>query len=349
VMGMTLAQVAERVGGRVLGDPEVVITGIGSLEEAGPGDITFLSHPRYARLARTTRASAVLARERIEGTEVQVIQVSNPDWAFALIAEVFAPAPPRFAPGIHELAVVAEDVSVGEGASIQALSVVEGNARIGDRTLVYPQVYIGHRAEIGCDCRIYPRVVIRERCVIGNRVIIHSGAVIGSDGFGYVTLEGEHHKIPQVGRVVIEDDVEIGANCAIDRARSGETRVRRGTKIDNLVQIGHNCDIGEDCIIVGQCGLSGSTTLEDHVVLGGQVGLADHIRIGAGAQVAAKSGVARDMPAGAVYRGNPATDKNRFARQQVAVRRLPRIIEQLRELSKRVERLESAAHDSKRS
>ncbi|HUU95835.1 MAG TPA: UDP-3-O-(3-hydroxymyristoyl)glucosamine N-acyltransferase, partial [Phycisphaerae bacterium] len=178
---------------------------------------------------------------------------------------------------------------------------------------------------------------------------IHPNATIGADGYGYLQREGRHVKIPQIGTVVIEDDVEIGANTAIDRARSGETRIRRGTKIDNLVQIGHNCDIGEDCIIVGQCGISGSTTLGHHVVFGGQVGVIDHLRIGNGVQVAAKSLVTHDIPDGQVVRGIPATDNHLFGRQQVIIRRLPKMVEQLRELTKRVQQLESAANDTKRS
>ncbi len=347
-MRMTLAQLAKLVKGRVVGDPEVVITGIGSLEEAGPGDITFLSHPRYAGLARTTRASAVLARERIEGTEAHVIQVSNPDWAFALIAEVFAPAPPRFAPGIHKLAVVAEDVSVGEGASIQAFSVVEENARIGDRTLVYPQVYIGHGAQIGCDCLIYPGVVIRERSIIGNRVIIHSGAVIGSDGFGYVTMEGEHKKIPQVGMVQIDDEVEIGAGTTIDRARFGKTHINRGTKIDNLVQIAHNVVIGENSLLIAQSGVAGSTKIGNYVILAAQSGVDGHVELSDNVVVAARSGVTRDVTGGAKVSGFPAWDHAAELKVQAHLRRLPELVKAVKKLEERISRLESSAKNGKR-
>lgn len=201
---------------------------------------------------------------------------------------------------------------------------------------------------IGRDCLLWPNVVVRERVTIGDRVIIHPNVTIGADGFGYLQRADKHVKIPQIGTVVIEDDVEIGANTCIDRARSGITRIGRGTKIDNLVQVGHNVTIGEDCIIVAQCGISGSTSLGHHVVLSGQVGLTDHLRIGSAVQVAAKSGVFRNVPDGKVYRGIPATEYYQYARQQIGVRRLPKLMEQLRELARRVEWLESAADDTTR-
>ena len=222
-------------------------------------------------------------------------------------------------------------------------------AEIGPGTQLHAGVYIGAETHVGRDCVLWPNVVVREGTTIGDRVIIHPNTTLGADGFSYLLRDGKHRKVPQVGRVVIEDDVEIGANCAVDRARSGETRVRRGTKIDNLVQIGHNSDIGEDCIIVGQCGIAGSTTLEDHVVLSGQVGVIDHLRIGAGARIAAQSCVMGDLEAGRIYRGTPAVDNLRYGRQQVGVRRLPKMIEQLRALSKRVEKLESATNNPERS
>jgi UDP-3-O-[3-hydroxymyristoyl] glucosamine N-acyltransferase len=346
--GITVADVARHLGAQVEGDAARRVRRIETLEKAGPDALSWLGGPDYLKQLERTSAAAVLVPQETEIPKGRtVIRVADPDLALCEVLTLLGPPPERVPPGIHPSAVVSPDATV-EGAAIAANVTIGSRAIIGPGTQLHPGVHIGAETTIGRDCILWPNVVVRERVTIGDRVVIHPNTTIGADGFGYLQREGRHRKIPQVGRVVIEDDVEIGANCAIDRARSGETRIRRGTKIDNLVQIGHNCDIGEDCVIVGQCGISGSTTLGDHVVLGGQVGVGDHIRIGDGAQVAAKSGVARDTPAGAVIRGNPATDKNLFGRQQAAVRRLPKLIEQLRGLSKRVEQLESAAHDPKR-
>jgi UDP-3-O-[3-hydroxymyristoyl] glucosamine N-acyltransferase len=271
-----------------------------------------------------------------------VIRVADPDLALCAALALLGPPTPRVPVGVHASAVVSPDATV-EQAAIGAHVTISPRAVIGAGTQLHPGVYVGDDTTIGRDCVLWPNVVVRERTTIGDRVIIHPNSTIGADGYGYLQRDGKHHKIPQVGRVVIEDDVEIGANTAIDRARSGETHIRRGTKIDNLVQIAHNCDIGEDCIITGQCGISGSTTLEHHVALGGQVGIIDHLTVGAGAQLAAKSGVYNDIPGGTVYRGIPAIEATKFGRQQVSVRRLPKMIEQLRKLEKRVEQLESAA------
>lgn len=346
-MSMTLAQLAKLVKGRVIGDPEVQITGIAGLEEAGPGDITFLGNPRYAHLARTTGASALLAAEKIQGVDTNIIQVENPDWAFAQIVEVFAPAPPKFAPGIHKLAVVAEDVSLGKDVSVQALSVLEEKVSLGDRTLIYPQVYVGPGARIGSDCVIYPQVVIRARCIIGDRVIIHSGAVIGSDGFGYVTMEGEHRKIPQLGIVQIDDDVEIGAGTTIDRARFGKTHIKKGTKIDNLVQIAHNVVIGENSLLVAQTGVAGSVRTGSQVILAAQSGVDGHVRLSDNVIVGARSGVTRDLPEGARVSGFPAWSHTEELKVQAHVRRLPELVKAIKKLQERISRLESSAKNHK--
>jgi UDP-3-O-[3-hydroxymyristoyl] glucosamine N-acyltransferase len=345
---MTVGDVARYLGAELEGDAARVLRRVETLEKAGPDALSWLSSPRYLKQFERTGAAAVLVARELEVPEARtVIRVADPDLALCEVLTLLGPPPEGVPVGVHPSAVVSPDAVV-EGAAIGAHVTVGCRARVGPGTQVHPGVYIGAETVIGRDCVLWPNVVVRERTTIGDRVIIHPNTTIGADGFGYLLRDGRHHKIPQIGRVVIEDDIEIGANCAIDRARSGETRIRRGTKIDNLVQIGHNCDIGEHCIIVGQCGISGSTTLEQHVVLGGQVGVTDHIHIGAGVRAAAKAGLTRNTPAGAVVRGNPATDKNLFSRQQAAVRRLPKMIEQLRELRKRVEQLESAAHDPKR-
>jgi UDP-3-O-[3-hydroxymyristoyl] glucosamine N-acyltransferase len=346
---VTVADLARHLGAEVEGDATRVIRQVETLEHAGTDALSWLGSPRYLSQFGKTRAAAVLVPHdlAVSAADQTVIRVADPDLALCKALTLLGASPERVPAGVHPSAVVSPDAVV-EGAAIGANVTIGAGARVGPGTQLHPGVCVGMESTIGRDCVLWANVVVRERTSIGDRVVIHPNTTIGADGFGYLQRDGRHHKIPQVGRVVIEDDVEIGANCAVDRARSGETRIRRGTKIDNLVQIGHNCDIGEDCIIVGQCGISGSTTLEDHVVLGGKVGIIDHVRIEAGVQVAAGSSVVGDAPAGHVYRGNPATDANLYCRQQAAVRRLPKMIKQMRALAKRIEELESAVHDPER-
>ena len=345
---ITVGELARRLGGEFAGDAGLIVRQVATLEQAGPDALSWLGGREHLRQFEQTKAAAVLVPEGLEIPEGRsVIRVADPDLALCEALTLLGPLPERVPDGVHSSAVVSPDASV-EGAAIGANAFVGPRAVVGPGTQLHAGVYVGAEATIGRDCVLWPNVVVRERTAIDDRVVIHPNTTIGADGFSYLQREGKHRKVPQVGLVIIEDDVEIGANCAVDRARSGETRIRRGTKIDNLVQIGHNCDIGEDCIIVAQCGIAGSATLEHHVALSGHVGVVDHLRIGAGAQVAAKSLVVRDIPVRAVFRGIPATDNNLFGRQQAAVRRLPKMIEQVRELSKRVERLESAADDPER-
>jgi UDP-3-O-[3-hydroxymyristoyl] glucosamine N-acyltransferase len=346
---ITVADVARHLGAGVIGEGARVVRTVAPLMEAASDALAWLGSPKYLPQLEQTAAAAVLVPLDTEVPEGRtIIRVADPDLAMCEVLKLLGPQPARVPIGVDARAVVSPDALVN-GVAIGPNVTVCARARVGAGTQLHPGVYVGAESEIGRDCVLWPNVVVREQTTIGDRVSIHPNTTIGADGFGYLQRDGQHVKIPQVGRVVIEDDVEIGANCAIDRARSGETRIQRGTKIDNLVQIGHNCDIGEDCIIVGQCGISGSTTLEHHVVLGGQVGVIDHLRIGAGAQVAAQSGVMNNLETGRVYRGTPAIDIRLYGRQQVGVRWLPKMIEQLRELSKRVEQLESAANDPERS
>jgi len=337
-MELTLDEVAALVGGTVAGDGRLRIRGVNGLKEARDGEITFLANVKYTPLLASTRASAVIVAQ---GTRAPIpaISVRNPDAAFALVAERFNGTAVSLPPGIHPSAVVAPDASIGKGVSIGAATVVEPGASVGDGTILYPQVYVGHAARVGPDCRIYPQVVIRERCEVGARVILHSGTVIGSDGFGYATDQGVHHKIPQLGIVVVEDDAEIGANVTVDRARFGRTVIGRGTKIDNLVQIAHNVEIGEGCLIVAQVGISGSTRLGHHVILGGQAGLAGHIEIGDRAAVTAQSGVGKDVPAGAVVSGEYAVDMKTHFRQLAALAKLPEALGEIRRMKKEIEDL----------
>jgi UDP-3-O-[3-hydroxymyristoyl] glucosamine N-acyltransferase len=268
--------------------------------------------------------------------------VANPDFAFARVVATYGPKAVPPPPGIHPTAIIGDRVRLGANLAIGAYVVIADNASIGDNTIIYPHVYIGHETQIGADCMIYPQVSVRERCLIGNRVILHSGVVIGSDGFGYASLEGVHHKIPQVGIVVIEDDVEIGANTCLDRARFGRTRIGKGTKIDNLVQIAHNVETGHHCIIVAQVGVAGSTKLGNYVILSGQAGISGHLTIGDHAIVTGKAGVSKNIPPRAVVRGSPAQEIKACQAQEVAVRRLPQTQQTVKELIARVTELERA-------
>lgn len=341
----TAAELARCVGGTLEGDGARVVREVGTLEEAGPEALTWLTGSHLLPRLKESRAGVVLLPPDCEAPAGRtLIRVADPDLAMCEVLRQLAPPTETVPVGVDSTARVAPGAVV-EGAAIGPQVQVGPRATIGPGTQLHAGVYVGADARIGRECVLWPHVVVRERCTLGDRVIIHANATIGADGFGYHQREGRHVKIPQIGIAVIEDDVEIGAGTCIDRARSGVTRIGRGTKIDNLVQIGHNADIGEDCVIVAQCGISGSTSLGHHVVLGGQVGLIDHLRIGNGVQVAAKSAVFSDIPDGKIYRGIPATEVNLFGRQQVLVRRLPKLSKELRELIRRVERLESAADD----
>jgi len=346
---ITAAELAQRVGGELCGDGARTICGVGTLEEAGPEALSWLAHPKLLPRLAGSKAGVVLVPKGCEvPPERTAINVADPDMAVCVALQALAPPAPQVPEGVDPSARVAGNALV-EGASIGPGVYVGAGATVDTGTQLHAGVYVGDGSRIGRDCVLWPNVVVRERTVIGERVIIHPNATIGADGFGYHQRDGKNRKIPQIGHVVIEDDVEIGANTCIDRARTGATRIGRGTKIDNLVQIGHNADIGEDTIVVAQCGISGSTTIGDHVMLGGQVGVVDHLRIGNNVMVASKSAVMGDIPDGAVYRGVPATDRVAFGRRTVALRRLPNVLEQFRVLTKRVEALESAANDRARS
>lgn len=340
-MRVTVAEVATLVKGTVVGDPTQLLTGVSSLTEATPGDITFLANPKYAPFLADCRASAVLVGIKQEQNRFVQIVVANPDYAFAQVVDAYGPRPVVLPEGVHPTAVIGEGVHLGKGIAVGAFAVVADGATLGDGCRIYPHTFVGTEASLGNDCILYPHVTVRERCALGDRVIIHSGAVIGSDGFGYASVEGVHHKIPQVGIVVVGDDVEIGANSTIDRARFGRTVIGTGTKIDNLVQIAHNVEIGEHCIIVAQVGVAGSTRLGRGVTLAGQAGLAGHITIGDHAIVAGQSGVSKNVPPRAVVQGYPAQDLKRHQTQEIALRRLPGTLGQVKALEQRVAELEA--------
>jgi UDP-3-O-[3-hydroxymyristoyl] glucosamine N-acyltransferase len=335
---VTLAEIAKAAGGEPIGDPAIEITGAASLAEATAGEISFFGNPKYAAQLKRTQASAIfVAADFDQQTTPAQIRVANPAKAFEQVVLRFAPKPVEFAPGVHANAIVDLSAKLGRDVSIQPCAVVEAGASIGDRTLIGAGSYIGHGSSLGADCKIYPNVTIRERTKIGDRVIIHSGVVIGADGFGFELVEGKQQKVPQLGIVQIDDDVEIGANTAIDRARFGRTWIQQGVKIDNLVQVAHNVVIGRGSIIVAQVGIAGSSRLGENVTLAGQAGVVGHVEIGDRVIVAAQSGIPKDLPADSgVWLGSPAV-KIRNAREQIAlIHKLGKLVARLKAIEKKL-------------
>jgi len=323
-------------GGDLVGDPSLQITGAASLGEAVPGEISFYSDPRYGTPLRKTRASAVFVPpDFAESIATAQVRVANPIKVFEQVVLKFAPKPITFGPGIHSSAVVDPSAHLGGHVSIQPYAVIEAGTRIGDDTIIGAGSYVGHETVIGSACLIYPRVTIRERSRIGSRVIIHSGAVIGADGFGFEMVEGRHEKIQQLGIVQIDDDVEIGANTTVDRARFGRTWIQQGVKIDNLVQIAHNVVIGKNSVIVAQTGISGSTRVGERVTMAGQVGIVGHVEIADGSVIAAQSGVSKSVPGG-VWFGYPARPIEETKQQIAWIRRLGKLFERVKEIEKKL-------------
>ncbi len=335
-MKVKLKDLARTVEGRVTGDEETIITGVAPIERAGKGDITFIANPRYAPYLKQTGASAIISRTPVEGMTTLV--VDNPYLAFAKILSLFHPGE-RPEAGIHPQAFISPTARLGEDVYVGPFAYIGEGVRIGNRVVIHPCVFVGDRVEIGDDSIVYPNVSIREGCRIGKRVVIHCNSVVGSDGFGYARDGGEHVKIPQVGIVRIEDDVEIGACVTIDRATMGETLIGRGTKIDNLVQIAHNVEIGEGSIIVAQVGIAGSSRVGRGVTLAGQVGVVGHVSIGDGCTVGAQSGVAKDLPPGGTFSGTPAIPHKDWLKVQALLPKLPDLNREVRELKKELEAL----------
>ncbi|MBK9128530.1 MAG: UDP-3-O-(3-hydroxymyristoyl)glucosamine N-acyltransferase [Phycisphaerales bacterium] len=339
---MSAGRIAGLLGGELRGNPDVVIRDAGTLDEAGPDALSWVGKPEYVPKLATTRAGAVLVPRGTvapEGTRAALILVDDPDLAFCELLRRVAPPAEPVPPGVDPTARILSGAEV-DGAHIGPGVYVGARASVGPRTQLHAGVWLGSDVRIGADCVLWPNVVVRERCRIGGRVVIHANSVLGTDGFGYLQRGGVHHKIPQVGIVVVEDDVEIGSCVCVDRARSGATVIGRGTKIDNLVQIGHNVRIGEQCVIVSQTGISGSVTLGRHVVTGGQVGIADHLTIGDGAVLAAQAGLTKDVPPGTTVIGSPAMERGDFVRQIFAGRKVADLAAQVRELKRRLEALE---------
>jgi len=335
-----LEEIALLVGGELAGNGEVVITGVSGIKEAKEGDITFLANPKYVSLLETTRASAILVGKDVSFPAKPLIKTVNPSLAFSKVIELMGPKKVAYAPGVHPSAVIGRNVTLGKDVSVQPCAVVEDGSSIGERTVIGAGVYIGPESSVGADTLIYPNVVIRERTAVGSRVIIHSGTVIGSDGFGFAMIDGKHVKIPQIGVVVIEDDVEIGANVTVDRARFDRTIIKKGTKIDNLVQIAHNVVVGNHCILVAQCGIAGSTELGNYVTMAAQAGAVGHLKIGDGAIIAAQAGVTKDIDPRALVVGAPAIDHMKFKKNVANVNRLPKLIERVEQLEKKIAELE---------
>ncbi len=336
---VSLNTIATFITGEIIGNPETSICGASSLTDATAGQITFLSHRKHLPVAVVTAASAMLVTQPESTIPCAQIVVSNPALAFARLVKAF------FTEAYSSRGISAEIyrgnyVEIGNVGSIWPFVSIADHVQIGDRVTLFPGVFIGAGSKIGDDCLLYPNVTVREQSQIGNRVIIHSGTVVGSDGFGYIQDKGAHEKVPQIGRVVIEDDVEIGANVAIDRATFGQTVIGKGTKIDNLVQIAHNVRIGAHSLLVAQAGIAGSSTLGHHTTLAGQAGVSDHVTIGDRVIVTAKTGVPRDVPSQQVVSGMPAIPHKLWLRASQTLQRLPEMHQRLRELEKRLRALE---------
>ncbi len=336
----TVTELAEYLGGVVRGDGETVISGLGSLETAGPDAVTFLANPRYAAKVAKTSAGAVLMAPGGERYGRTAIEVANPYLGFAKLLTLFYTTPHEPA-GVLPAAIVSDTAVIGEGASIYPGASIGRNVAVGARTVVYSGAVLYDNVKVGEDCIIHANAVIRERCLIGNRCIIQPGAVIGSDGFGYAPDGSGYYRIPQIGIVVLADDVEIGANSCVDRAAIEVTHIGRGTKLDNLVQIAHNCQIGEDCMIVSQVGISGSAKIGNHVTLAGQVGVAGHLTIGDNVMVGGQSGVPSSLPPNAAYSGSPAMPHKEWLKSSMVIPRLPELKKTVSALEKRVAELEA--------
>jgi len=334
-MSFTAAEIARHLQGEVLGDSEVVLKNFGPASSAQPGDLTFAENEKYLARAERSAASAIIVEAGVSSKTKVLIRVKNARTAFAQAVELFAPES-VFPPGVHPSSVIAADAHVDPSAHIGPHCVVGSGTWIGPRAALISNVAVADRCKLGQDAVLFPNVTVYARSEIGQRVRIHAGTVIGSDGFGYVPDAGAHRKVPQIGNVIIADDVEIGANATIDRGALGPTVIGKGTKIDNLVQIGHNVQIGEHCLIISQVGIAGSTKLGNAVVVAGQAGITGHLTIGDKVTVSAQSGVMTDLPSGGIWLGSPAQPDKAAKRQLIALQRLPALLKRVAELEKKL-------------
>jgi UDP-3-O-[3-hydroxymyristoyl] glucosamine N-acyltransferase len=338
---LTLAELATHLGCRLEGDGALEVGRVAALDAAGPGDLTFFTNPRYHAALRATRATAVILAEDGPEAPCATLRSSHPYVALAAALELLNPEQP-IAPGVHPSSVIADDVELGPDVHIGPLVVVGRGACIGARSVLVAHVCVGTGARIGSDCVLHPNVSVREGIVLGDRVILQDGVVVGADGYGFAQrADGSHKKIPQRGVVVVEDDVEIGANTTIDRPAVGETRIGAGTKIDNLVQVAHGVHVGRHVLLAAQVGIAGSTTIEDHVVLAGQVGVAGHLTIGKGARATAQTGIPNSVAAGALVSGYPAVENREWLKAAAAFRQLPALKKRIRQLESRISELET--------
>jgi len=335
---------AERLGGSLVGDGSVLVSGIAPLGDAGPADLSLYADPRYRLKLQSTKAGALVTRARVAEVAVPQIVLPDPFLALAALVDLFHPRASH-SPGVDERAWVAPSARLAPDVTVYPFAFVSEGADVGARTVLHPGVFLGTGASVGEDSVLWPNVVIREGCRIGSRVVIHAGAVLGADGFGFARKDGRFVKIRHVGIVVVEDDVEIGANAAIDRATLGRTLIRRGVKIDNLVHIAHNVEVGEDSAMAAQVGISGSTVIGKRVLMGGQVGLVDHLEVGDDAVLIAQSGVIGDVPGGAVLSGYPARPHREVLKAAAEIRGLDRLKERLRHLEEEVRTLREKSSD----
>ena len=334
-MQKTLKEIAALIDGELIGDGKIKITGLDSIETARAGYLTFADENHIAA-AKNSNASAVIVPKNFTGElPKNSIKAENPKFAFAKLMEIFKPQI-NIPAGISEKAFIGNNVKISPTAKIMAFAYIDDNAEISDGAIIYPNAYIGQNVKIGADTIIYSSVTVREYCEIGARCVIHASAVIGADGFGFTTSNDIHTKVPQIGNVIIEDDVEIGAHVGIDRAAMGSTVIGHGTKIDNLVHVGHNCKIGANCLIVAQTGISGSTIVGDSVTFGGQTGTVGHIKIGGHSVYAGRSGITKNMPEGFFGSGFPVQPHNEWLRSQASVQKIPDLIKKIRQLEKTV-------------
>ena len=335
---MKIKDFSEIVKGTVIGDPEIELTGVSGIMEAGQGDITFIVSSKFVKDLQKSRASCVIVKEPVAGISITQLKVPNPHYAFAKAIECFYPKP-SCNPGTSDMAFIAESAKISSLASVFPFAYIAEGASVGDGSVIMAGAYIGEKTKIGKQCLIYPNVVVCEGVTIGDRVIIHSGTVIGSDGFGYVFENNTHYKIPQVGGVLIEDDVEIGSNVSIDRATLGNTIIGKGTKIDNLVQIAHNVKIGEKSLIISQTGIAGSSEIGNFVTIGGQVGVADHTTVESGTMIASQSGVFGHVAKG-VYSGTFALPHRNWLKSQALFAKLPELNKKIKELEERLNKID---------
>ncbi len=344
---MKLRDIAAHLKAELIGDGDREIQRVAKIEEAGPGDLTFLANLKYARHLAETRASAVITGKSTslpperESAGLALLRVDDPYASFVRAVVLFHPPAPPVAPGIHPSAVIDRTAMLGNDVRVAAGAIIGARSRVGDRTMLGPGVVIGDDVSVGTDCILYANAVVREQCILGSRVILQPGVVIGGDGFGFAPLpDGTFEKIPQVGIVVLEDDVEIGANTTIDRATLGETRIKKGVKLDNLIQVAHNVVIGENTVSAAQAGISGSTKIGKNVMIGGQVGFTGHIEIADGTKIGAQSGVHRSVTKqNTILFGYPAVPQKEAFRIQGAIAQLPELLETIRKLQNEIEDL----------